>query len=72
MAVRRACFGEMVQLNGSHHDWLEGRGCKLVLLAYIYARFYDYEGTILAMDSFKGCEDVRFAQQCLPGQTYDM
>ena len=21
---RRSCFGEMVQLDGSHHDWLEG------------------------------------------------
>jgi hypothetical protein len=51
----------MVQLDGSHHDWLEGRGSKLVLMAYIddatnttYARFYDYEGTMPAMDSFKG------------------
>jgi transposase len=58
---RRACFGQMVQLDGSHHDWLEGRGPKLVLMAYIddatnitYARFYDYEGTMPAMDSFKG------------------
>jgi transposase len=58
---RKDCFGEMVQLDGSHHDWLEGRGSKLVLMAYIddatnttYARFYDYEGTMPAMDSFKG------------------
>jgi len=58
---RRSCFGEMVQLDGSHHDWLEDRGPKLVLMAYIddatnttYARFYDYEGTLPAMDSFKG------------------
>lgn len=58
---RRTCFGQMVQLDGSHHDWLEGRGPKLVLMAYIddatnttYARFYDYEGTMPAMDSFKG------------------
>jgi len=50
----------MVQLDGSHHDWLEGRGPELVLMAYIddatnnvFARFYDYEGTIPAMDSFK-------------------
>lgn len=57
---RKECFGEMVQLDGSHHDWLEGRGPGLVLLAYIddatnnvFARFYDYEGTIPAMDSFK-------------------
>lgn len=58
---RREHFGEMVQMDGSHHDWLEGRGQELVLIAYIddatsnvYARFYDYEGTLPAMDSFKG------------------
>ncbi len=58
---RRECFGQMVQMDGSHHDWLEGRGSKLVLMGYIddatnntYAKFYDYEGTLPAMDSFKG------------------
>ena len=58
--ARRSCFGEMVQLDGSHHDWLEGRGPYLVLMGYIddatntvFARFYDYEGTLPAMDSFK-------------------
>jgi hypothetical protein len=58
---RKDCFGEMVQMDGSHHDWLEGRGSELVLMGYIddatsqvFARFYDYEGTIPAMDSFKG------------------
>lgn len=58
---RKVYFGEMVQMDGSHHDWLEGRGPELVLMAYIddatntvFASFYDYEGTIPAMDSFKG------------------
>lgn len=57
---RKECFGEMQQIDGSHHDWLEGRGPELVLMGYIddatsnvFARFYDYEGTIPAMDSFK-------------------
>jgi len=57
---RKHYFGEMVQMDGSHHDWLEGRGPELVLMAYIddatntvFARFYDYEGTIPAMESFK-------------------
>jgi len=27
---RRTCFGEMVQMDGFRHDWLEGRGPKLV------------------------------------------
>src|SRR4030067_3733818 len=53
-------FGEMVQMDGSHHDWFEGRGTKCVLMVYIddatskaFARFHEYEGTIPAMDSFK-------------------
>lgn len=58
---RKECFGEMLQMDGSHHDWLEGRGPELVLLGSIddatnttYGRFHDYEGTLPAMDSFKG------------------
>jgi hypothetical protein len=58
---RKEYFGQMVQMDGSHHDWLEGRGRELVLMAYIddatstvFAHFYDYEGTIPAMESFKG------------------
>jgi hypothetical protein len=57
---RKNCFGEMLQLDGSHHDWFEGRRPKCVLMAYIddatsrvYGMFYEYEGTIPAMDSFK-------------------
>src|SRR4030065_1556474 len=57
---RKHYIGEMVQMDGSRHDWLEGRGEELVLMAYIddatnrvFARFYDYEGTIPAMESFK-------------------
>jgi len=57
---RRAHCGEMVQMDGSHHNWFEGRGPECVLMGYIddassrvYARFYEYEGTFPAMDSFK-------------------
>jgi transposase len=57
---RKAHCGEMVQIDGSHHRWFEGRGPGCVLMGYIddatgktFARFYDYEGTIPAMDSFK-------------------
>ncbi len=49
---RRACFGELVQIDASIHDWLEGRGEELVLLtmiddatSYLMARFYP-EGTV--------------------------
>ena len=58
--ARKECFGAMVQMDGSHHAWLEDRGRELVLMGYIddatntvYGRFYDYEGTMPAMDSFK-------------------
>jgi hypothetical protein len=32
---RRACFGELVQADGSLHDWLEGRGPTFTLLVLI-------------------------------------
>ena len=57
---RKAHFGELVQIDGSHHDWFEGRGPVCVFMGYIddatntvYGRFYAYEGTIPAMDSMK-------------------
>ena len=57
---RKHRYGEMVQMDGSHHDWLEGRGPRCVLMGYIddargdvFGRFYGYEGTLPAMDSFK-------------------
>ena len=33
--ARRPCFGELVQLDGSHHDWFEGRRGKCCLLVLI-------------------------------------
>lgn len=32
---RRSCLGEMVQLDGSHHDWFEGRSPRCVLVAFV-------------------------------------
>lgn len=57
---RKECFGEMVLLDGSIHDWLEGRGPKMTLMAYIddatnriFGRFYKTEDVFSAMDSLK-------------------
>ena len=33
--ARRACLGELVQIDGSHHDWFEGRSPKCCLIAFI-------------------------------------
>lgn len=32
---RRDCFGELIQIDGSHHWWFEERGPKCALLVYI-------------------------------------
>ena len=32
---RRACFGELVQIDGSPHDWFEGRAAACALLVFI-------------------------------------
>jgi hypothetical protein len=54
---RRACRGEMIQLDGSIHDWFEKRGRRCVLLTYVddatsrieYAEFVDAETTLNLM-----------------------
>ena len=57
---RRHYFGQMEQVDGSHHAWFEKRGPECVLMGYVddansnvFARFYDYEGIFPFMDSFK-------------------
>lgn len=49
---RRSCFGEMLQFDGSHHDWFEGRGAECCLLncvddstGKIYLKFAVSENT---------------------------
>jgi len=54
---RRACLGELTQLDGSPHHWFEGRGPACTLLAYIddatstvlWARFVAAEDTLNLM-----------------------
>ena len=51
--ARRGCLGELVQIDGSHHDWFEGRSIKCCLIAFIDdatgqvlgARFFEQETT---------------------------
>ncbi len=54
---RRACFGELVQMDTSIHDWTEGRGEDMVLIHMIDdatsrlpARFYDADTVLNHMD----------------------
>ncbi len=56
---RRSCFGSMVQKDGSHHDWFEGRAPTCVLMVMIddatsrvLTRFYPAETTEAAFDLF--------------------
>ena len=57
---RRPRRGDLVQIDGSEHDWLEGRGPRVVLMVMIddatnttLARFYPAEDTAAAYDIFE-------------------
>jgi hypothetical protein len=54
---RKPSFGAMVQLDGSHHDWFEGRGPRCVLMVMVddatnqmRARFFEEETTRASYD----------------------
>src|SRR5262249_12256201 len=56
---RKEHCGELVQMDGSHHDWFEGRRPWAVLMVLIddatgriYARFFEAETTQAALESF--------------------
>jgi hypothetical protein len=70
---RKPSFGAMVQLDGSHHDWFEGRGPKCVLMVMVddatnrmRARCFAQETTRASYDVLEGW--VR--QHGLPGSLY--
>ena len=70
---RKPSFGAMVQLDGSHHDWFEGRGPKCVLMVMVddatnemHARFFAEETTRASYDVLEGW--VR--QHGLPASLY--
>ncbi len=58
---RRSCVGMLIQLDGSYHDWFEGRGPWCVLLIYIddatsrilYGEFIEVESTLHLMRTAK-------------------
>jgi len=58
---RKPSFGAMVQLDGSHHDWFEGRSPKCVLMVMVddatnrmRARFFEEETTRASYDVLEG------------------
>jgi len=58
---RKACFGMMVQLDGSQHDWFEGRRAKAVLMVMVddatnrvWAQFFEEETTRASYDVSEG------------------
>jgi hypothetical protein len=58
---RKACFGAMVQLDGSHHNWFEGRRDKCVLMVMVddatgrvWAQFFEAETTRASYDVLEG------------------
>ena len=58
--ARKDHWGELLQMDGSHHDWFEGRRAKAVLMVAIddatnrtYARFFEEETTAAAFETFQ-------------------
>jgi len=58
---RKPCFGAMVQLDGSDHDWFEGRRDRAVLMVmvddatgHVWAQFFEQETTRASYDLFEG------------------
>ena len=74
MRERRACFGELVQIDGSDYDWFEGRSPRCTLLVYVD----DATGKLVELwfvphESFFGyCEASRhyFERYGKPGAFY--
>jgi hypothetical protein len=69
---RKACFGQMVQLDGSHHDWFEGRRPKAVLMVMVddatkrmKARFSEEETTHASYDVFEAWVQQRGVPQSI-------
>ena len=69
---RKACFGQMVQLDGSHHDWFEGRRPKAVLMVLVddatkrmKARFSEEETTHASYDVFEAWVQQRGVPQSI-------
>ena len=56
---RKAHFGELIQLDGSHHHWLEGRGPKACLMNFVD------DATGLALCRFSGEETTWTAADLL-------
>jgi hypothetical protein len=69
---RKEHAGELVQMDGSEHDWFEGRRPKASLMVMIddatnwtYARFFESETTVAAMTTFWEYTKLRGLPQAL-------
>lgn len=71
---RRGCYGELIQIDGSDHDWFEGRAPRCTLLVFIddatgelmYLRFVAAETTEAYMEALQ----IYLARHGLPVALY--
>ena len=71
--ARRSCVGELIQVDGSPHDWFEGRRKPCSLLAFIddatsrimHLKFVESETTIAYFDSIKEYIQKHGRPECL-------
>jgi transposase len=61
LRARRPCFGELVQIDGSPHDWLEGRAAPCTLIVFVddatsrllYLRLVSAETTVAYLEALR-------------------
>ena len=74
LRTRKVCFGELIQIDGSHHDWFEGRREKCVLLVFIddatskITSLYFAEGE--SLDAYFTCLEKHINKYGVPRQIY--
>lgn len=74
LRTRKECFGELIQIDGSHHDWFEGRREKCVLLVFIddatskITSLYFAEGE--SLDAYFACLERHINKYGVPRALY--
>lgn len=58
--VRRPRFGELIQADGSHHDWFEGRGARCCLTLFV-----DDATSLITSGRFSSAETTENYLSCL-------
>ncbi|MHA2765299.1 helix-turn-helix domain-containing protein [Vibrio harveyi] len=63
---RRDCLGELIQIDGSHHDWFEGRSDKCCLLVFVERANLTLQDRLVKEMRLQGINTIEEANAWLP------